>query len=124
LITKPDFSKYDQIEKQISQKLQSISAAKHQLANAIRDYNAVSNIKPDGNCPECNVELIIVGKNIHKCDDSEKEATLKELAKTINNLENQISKEQEIQELVQKIKIKKQDEFADYYRAQSSISEY
>lgn len=124
LITQPESSKYDQIEKQISQKLQGINNAKHLLANIRRDYNAVSNIKPDANCPSCNVELVIVGKNIHKCDDSEKEATLKELAKTINDLESQISKEQEIQELIQKIKIKKQDEFADYYQAQTSISEY
>ena len=123
-ITQPDSSKYDQVEGQISKKLQDINNAKHLLANARRDYNSVSNIKPDANCPGCDIELIVVGKNIHKCDDSEKEATLKELAKTINELETQVSKEQEIQQLVQKIKVKKQEEFADYYRAQSSISEY
>ena len=123
-ITEPDLSKYDQVEGQINQQLNTIANTKFCLQNARKNYDSVKNLKPDANCPGCEIELIITNKDLHKCDDTSKESTLKELANSINELETDIAKEQEIQELAKKIKIKKQEDFADYYNAQSSISEY
>lgn len=123
-IKEPDLSKYTQLEQQATQKLQGIYNAKAVLSNKRADYSSIVNLKPDAQCPGCSMDLIVTGKDVHKCDNSDKEDYLKELAKTINELEDQISKEEEIKQLLNKIKLKKQEEYSDFYKAQSSISEY
>ena len=123
-VPEPDMSKYEQIERQIAERLNTLANTKYLLRNARKNYDSVKNLKPDANCPGCNIELIITNKFLHKCDDSEKESTLKSLTDDIHTLEADVAKEPEIQELVKKIKSKKQDDFADYHSAQSSISEY
>ena len=123
-IKEPDVSKYTKIEGQIAEKNNSIQNSKFLLRRMRENYEGVKNLKPDANCPSCSVELIIVGKELHKCDDSDKESTLANLAKDINELEIQVSGEDELRVLVNKLKLKKQEEYIDYNTAQQSISEY
>lgn len=123
-VSEPDMSKYLHIEKQISQKIQGINNAKYTLTRLRADYENIKNLKHDTNCPDCDVELIVVNKSVIKCDSTEKEKELIDLAKSINELEDDVLKEQEINELKNKIAIKKQEEYKDYGLALSSISEY
>lgn len=123
-VSEPDFSKYADVENKVAQEMQKISNSKFMLQRLRANYDSVSNLKPDTNCPSCNVELIITDKQVHICDDSSKEETLKDLAKQINELESCVIKENEYNNIKNKITLKKQEDFKEYNTAQASIGQY
>jgi DNA repair exonuclease SbcCD ATPase subunit len=123
-VSQPDVSKYADIEVKVGQEMQKINNSKFMLQRLRTHYDSVSNLKPDTNCPSCNVELIITDKDVHVCDNSSKEETLKDLAKQINELESVVVKEAEYNNVKNKLTLKKQEEFKDYNAAQASLGEY
>jgi DNA repair exonuclease SbcCD ATPase subunit len=90
---------------------------------------------PDANCPHCNGELTIRGKSVAPSDDGqalrhqheEHMDSIKQQMADINNkmsiLDETIAKEAELNQLLQKVKQKRSDEYASYKAAISRISE-
>jgi len=69
--------------------------------------------------------LKVVGNQLSKPGDkSVLDAQIVAVTAIINALEDELAKEHAIQDLIIKIKTKKQEESSEYYSAQSSISEY
>lgn len=67
----------------------------------------------------------VVGNQLSKPGDkSVLDAQIVAVTAIINALEDELAKEHAIQDLIIKIKTKKQEESSEYYSAQSSISEY
>jgi len=124
-IKEPDLSKYAETESKIQEKLMNIQSTKV-LAQAKRnELQKLQNMAPDTSCPECQVDLNIVNGHAHKAGN---QAAIDDqiliVSTQINEYENDIAKENEIKELSTCIKTKKNEDYADYNNAQSSISEY
>lgn len=124
-IKEPDLSKYTDTENKIQERLLNIQSTK-MLCQAKRgELRKLQNMSPDSQCPECSADLNIVNGHLHKAgDQSVIDEQIKAVSIQINEYENDIDKEQEIKNLSNKIKLKKQEEYADYNTAQASISEY
>lgn len=123
-VSQPDMSKYAEIESKIALQLQKAANSEFMLGRLRANYDSVANLKPDTNCPSCSIELIITDKEVHVCDNSSKEETLKDLARQINELDSEVLKAAEYKDLQAKIAAKKQEEFKEYNDAQASITQY
>jgi DNA repair exonuclease SbcCD ATPase subunit len=143
LVKEPDMSKYSDAENKLQHKLMYMAELKAKRSSELNRYNQYAAAlkpfdprKPDTICPACNVELNIEGKTLAKASDiealekqwkmhgEEAKIHMSEISSTINEIDKSLFKEQEIKDLIDKIKIKKQEEYRDYRDAQSSISEY
>jgi DNA repair exonuclease SbcCD ATPase subunit len=143
LVKEPDLSKYAETENKIQEKLSILAAANatrnedmkryNQLQTSLRPFNPK---QPDAICPACSAELNIQGKTLAKADDiealkaqwelhqTEIKIQLEEIKSNIDKHDRTLSKKEEIRLLVEKLKLKKQEEYKDYRDAQNSIAEY
>jgi exonuclease SbcC len=142
-VLEPDLSKYAETESKIQQKIISFATANANRSDELKKYRTLeANLKPfdprkpDASCPVCRVELNIQGKTLAKVDDIEalklqhnahQEEIKSEMLiakQNIDKYDTILSKQDEVNALVNKIKNKKQEEYRDYRDAQSSIFEY
>lgn len=143
LVKEPDLSKYTETENKIQERITLLASTSNSRAEEMNKYNRLySNLKPfdpkkpDAVCPACNADLNIQGKTLAKADDIDglkkqwdmhQEDIKKELdaiKQTIDKYDSILSKKEEVKLLVDKLKLKKQDEFKEYRDAQAKISEY
>lgn len=124
-VSQPDMSKYVQLEQQVQNKLLNIRSTKMLCANKRQELNHLKNMTPDTQCPECSADINIVNGHAHKATDQKAiDEQIHIVTTQINEYESDIAKEQEVLDLQAKISTKKQEEFQEYNRAQSSIAEY
>ena len=143
LVAEPDLSKYTETENKIQQKMMLFAATTANRNEELKKYKTLESMlsefdpkRPDSVCPACNVELNIQGKTLAKAGDisalkkqweqhqQEIRSTMAEHASNIGKHDSVLSKQNEIHDLVNKIKNKKQEEYKDYKEAQARISEY
>lgn len=143
LTKEPDISKYTDTEYKLQQKLIHMAELKAKRSSELSKYNQYSLMlkpfnprKPDATCPVCKVQLNIEGKTLAKADDiealekqwslhgEEAKKHMSEISLVINDIDKTLIKEQEVKDLIDKIRLKKQEEYKDYRDAQSSIAEY
>ena len=124
-IKEPDLTKYVEAENKIQQKLTNIRTSK-MLANIKREeLNKLKNTTPDTQCPECNVDLNIVGGHAVKVDDDTKmQNQITIVVEQINEYEKDIAQEPQAIELMNKIKQKRQDEYKEFHDATAAINTY
>jgi DNA repair exonuclease SbcCD ATPase subunit len=124
-VKEPDLSKFRDAEKKVQDRLMNIQSTKVLCNSKIKELNQLKNMTPDTICPECNADLNIVNGHAHKANDQTKINERIEIVKTqIREYQDDIDKEQELKEFAKKIQNKKQEEYADYNAAVTSISEY
>jgi DNA repair exonuclease SbcCD ATPase subunit len=143
LVNEPDLSKYAETESKIQDRLTLLASTSNSRAEEMRKYNQLQLSlrpfdpkKPDTVCPACNADLNIQGKTLAKADDidalkkqweshqEEIKAQMLEHKTTIDKCDLILSKKEEVKLLIEKIKLKKQEEYRDYRDAQNRISEY
>jgi exonuclease SbcC len=103
------------------------------LENALQTFDPK---RPDTTCPACNTELNIQGKTLAKAGDidalkkqwdqhqQEIRSTMLDHKANIDKCDSILSKQGDVQDLIIKIRDKKQEEYKDYREAQARISEY
>lgn len=125
-VKEPDVSKYVETESKIQEKLLAFGQMRTLVNMKRTELSSLMNDKANAKCPHCNEGLKVTGNRaISKPGDTialEKQKTA--VSAEINKLEDELTKEKDVQELIRKIKLKKQEEYSDYNMAQSSISEY
>lgn len=141
-ISKPDFSKYDDLEQKIRSKRQQFNQVRSDIAVLRSQYNQKSlldrdfvSCPPDANCPACSVPLSISGKSVVlAADETAKKAAhdknrlsvqheMSVIAKQINELEDKLLREKELDALESKIKADKQANSVEYDRAIASMND-
>ena len=142
-VSEPDLSKYAETENKIQQKMMLFATTFTNRAEELKKFRFLENSltsfdpkKPDASCPACNAALNIQGKTLAKADDikalkkqweqhqEEIRSTMADHKANIDKCDSILSKKNEVEELANKIKIKKQEEYKDYRDAQLRISEY
>ena len=142
-VSEPDLSKYAETENKIQQKMMLFATTSANRSEELRKFKLLEKAlsefdpkKPDASCPACNAALNIQGKTLAKADDikalkkqweqhqEEIKSTMADHKANIDRCDSILSKKSEVEELVNKIKNKKQEEYKDYRDAQARISEY
>lgn len=124
-ITEPDVSRYNDIEQKIGDKILTLQTTKILCSQKRTELTKLRNQTPDTVCPDCNTDLNIINGHAHKAADKIKiEEQIKNVIIEINEFEKILSKEQELKDYINKLKLKKQEEYQEYRTAQSTLSEY
>lgn len=142
-VSEPDLSKYAETENKIQQKMMLFATTSANRSEELRKFKLLEKAlsefdpkKPDASCPACNAALNIQGKTLAKADDikalkkqweqhqEEIKSTMADHKANIDKCDGLISKKTEVEELANRIKNKKQEEYKDYRDAQARISEY
>jgi DNA repair exonuclease SbcCD ATPase subunit len=143
LVKEPDLSKYNETESKIQERLTLLATTSNSRAEEMKKYNQLQSglkpfdpKKPDAVCPACSVDLNIQGKTLAKADDVEAlkkqwdahqleiKNEMQEIKSKIDKYDTVLSKKEEVKLLIEKLKLKKQEEYRDYREAQARISEY
>ena len=122
-IAKPDSSKYIDVENKIQQQLLNVQAIKVKCQSKREELKLLQSSGPNAECPHCEEDLKVVGGSVSKVDKP-CEDTISAVIQEINNYEIEIAREKEIKDFAEKVNLKKQEEYADFNTAQSSISEH
>jgi len=124
-IREPDLTKYVEAETKIQSKLMNLRSSKTLLEMKRTELHKLKHSSPDTNCPECNESLNIIDGKAFKVDNfSKTEEQIKIVIRQINDYEEDIAQEPNIQNLLNQIKHKKQEEYKDFHEAQSRIATY
>jgi DNA repair exonuclease SbcCD ATPase subunit len=127
-ISRPDLSKYTKIENDAKTKYNEIvhsKAEKNYLWKQYAQYNASltiydSNVK----CSECNSSLASPeGKIAHEQHQQLIVSKMQELKNQLDNCESMIVKEQSILDLLNKIRLKKDQESTEFNKSTERLSE-
>ena len=143
LVKEPDLSKYAETETKIQQRISLLATTANSRSEEMQRFNRLqASLKPfdpkdpDAVCPACNVGLNIQGKTIAKVDDIdalkkqwemhqvEIQQQMAEHKVNIDKYDSILSKKEEVKLLIEKLKLKKQEEYKDYKEAQLRISDY
>lgn len=124
-IKEPDISKYAETEAKIQQKLMDLQTFKVKCQAKRRELQHLKNLTPDATCPKCNADLNIIDGDLCEAGDTVAiDDQIKVVSSQINEYETEMAKEHEINDLIKRIKAKKQEEYVEFNNAQSSIFEY
>lgn len=124
-IKEPDVSKYAELEKNVQSKLSNIASVKMQLQLKRNELKQLQSLSHDAECPDCSAHLnIINGKVVKASDQSAIDAQISTVVSDINKYDSEILKENEIKQLSEKIRLKKNDDYKDYNQAMTSIAQY
>ena len=125
LVREPDMSKYTETESKIQNKLLNIKSSR-MFANMKREeLEKLKNTSPDTECPECHVDLNIVdGQAVKLDDDSRMQEQIKVVVTQINDYEKDIAQEPTLTDLLNKIRLKKQEEYKEFHDTASAIVTY
>lgn len=137
----PDTSQLDGLSLKIKEKRDHYSNLKFQLSSLrsnhsrlLSEINAPIKEQEYTPCPSCSTDLHVSGKNLSLASDKEaqakavelakkqKESERAEIAKQINDLEVQVSKEKELDALEQNVKLKRDELYRDYNSKNSHLS--
>jgi len=124
-IKEPDTSKYAELEKNVQSKLSNIASIKVQYQLKRNELRQLQSMTHDTECPDCSAHLnIINGKAVKAGDQSAIDAQIAVVVADINKYDSEIIKENEIKQLSEKIRAKKNEDYKDYNQAVASISQY
>ncbi len=141
-IQQPDVSKYVELEQTIRAKQDKFTEVRAQRSLLMQEYRKVqAEDKPfaakdaDANCPHCQGELNINGKNVVKADDIravkkqhenhlvDVRQRMKALKDRMDALDETLLKEEEVNKLYAKVRDKKAADYSDYDKALRKIGE-
>lgn len=142
LVSKPNLNQYFELESKLTQKLEKLAAIRAvrnkehdefiKLSDQIHQFVPTD---PDANCPHCKGELMIQGKSvskpgdiaIHKANHEAKMNEIKDQMKikkaTIDQYDNELSKDSQLRTLLKKTRDKRDSESSEYNRAKSRMQE-
>ena len=124
-IKEPDVSKYAELEKNVQSKLSNIASIRVQYQLKRNELRQLQSMTHDTECPDCSAHLnIINGKAVKAGDQSAIDAQIAVVVADINKYDSEIVKENEIKQLSEKIRAKKNEDYKDYNQAVASISQY
>lgn len=124
-VKEPDLTKYIEAETKMQTKLMDIKSSKILVEMKRTELHKLKHTSPDTNCPECNEDLnIINGKAFKVADFSKTKEQIKIVTQQIDNYESDAAQEPNVQNLLNQIKQKKQEEYKDFHEAQSGIATY
>lgn len=122
-VKEPDLSKYTETEAKIQNQLMNIRSSKMLADIKRKELEQLKNVSPDTACPECHVDLNIVdGHAVKLDDDSRIQDQIKIVIQQINEYDKDIAKEQTLIDLLNKIKLKKQEEYKEFHDTASAIT--
>jgi DNA repair exonuclease SbcCD ATPase subunit len=127
-VSKPDLSKYSKIENDAKVKQTEIIHAKSERTFLWKKYKELetnlSSFDPEAKCETCNSSLIHEdSEHFHDIHQQQIKLKMSDLKKELDTCELVIAKEQSINELLNKVKLKKELDTASYRTALDQISE-
>lgn len=125
---KPDLSKYSKIEDDLRNKLSEISQNKMKRQMLHDKYtellNSISNFNPNQKCSECGHLLNSEdSKTNHEKHQDKVKLKMTDIKKQIDDLDASLYKESSLNDLVRKLREKKNKESEDYNASINQISE-
>lgn len=129
LVEKPDFSKFKQLEDDITQKQSKVYEAKHKLASLHDKYKEllfISEKKYDSNarCQECGSSLDTPeARSAHEATHEKTSLKLDLIKSQMSELDLVVSKESSLKDLASKLREKKSAVSTEYQSAFERISE-
>lgn len=127
-VTKPDLSKYLKVEEDLKKKQSDImhaEAKRNILNSAYRELNmSIGDYDPDNACGECGASLDTPeARAAHSTHQEKTKLKALDIKKQIDDTDEIIAKKQSIADLAGKIRDKKQQDSADFHKAQMRVLE-
>jgi len=114
LVEKPDIDKFYKLEEDIKNKILVINKVKYKRELLFNEYQKIDNTAIEKTCMHCGNTISADTVELHK---EEKDRTLQSIKKQLDQYDSDCVKENELNDLLSKIKLKKNSSTAEYDKA-------